>query len=302
MLRIITEAFCARPALDPPADALGDTLADIEGYLSDQIGIIASDAAGDIGCLFLALDAQASPPTGMLSRVSVLPSQRQHGIATQLVQAAAGLAQEAGMRRLQLVARRELPSVIRWWLSHGFEIVAELDAQRVLIAVDLPASVRVPSAAAMRELGARLTQLLRPGDLIIASGELGSGKTTLAQGLGAGLRVAGPIISPTFVLSRIHPARDGGVQLVHVDAYRLGSAAELDDLDLDASLADSVTFVEWGTGLADQLASDRLEIHIDRSGDPDDETRIVRLGGIGPRWAGADLWGFVEQFDGRWEQ
>ena len=98
------------------------------------------------------------------------------------------------------------------------------------------------------------------------------------------------------MLSRIHPGVDGGVQLVHVDAYRLGSAAELDDLDLDATLADSVTLVEWGTGLADQLAGDRLEIHIDRSGDPDDETRTVRLTGIGPRWAEVDLWKFVDQF------
>ena len=81
MLHIITESFRARPALNPPADALGDTLADVEHYLSDQIGIIASDDTGDIGCLFLALDAHASPPTGMLLRVSVLPGQRQHGIA-----------------------------------------------------------------------------------------------------------------------------------------------------------------------------------------------------------------------------
>lgn len=296
MLHIITESFRARPALNPPADALGDTLADVEHYLSDQIGIIASDDTGDIGCLFLALNAHASPPTGMLLRVSVLPGQRQHGIATQMVRAAAGLAQQAGMRRLQLVARRELPSVIRWWQGHGFEIVEELDATRVLIDIDLPASLRVPTAAAMRAFGARLAELLRPGDLIVASGELGSGKTTLAQGMGAGLRVAGPITSPTFVLSRIHPGVDGGVQLVHVDAYRLGSAAELDDLDLDATLADSVTLVEWGTGLADQLAGDRLEIHIDRSGDPDDETRTVRLTGIGPRWAEVDLWKFVDQF------
>lgn len=301
MLRILTRAFRARPALDPPADALSDTLADVQRRIAQGVGIVASDHTGDIGCLFLALDPDADPPTGLLTRVSVLPGVRLHGVATTMVRAAAALAADAGMRRLQLIARRELPTVVDWWFGHGFQIARAIDDHRWLLTIDLPARLEVPTAEAMRELGVGLAALLRPGDLVIAGGELGAGKTTLTQGLGAGMQVEGPITSPTFVLSRIHRARHGGPQLVHVDAYRLGSAAELDDLDLDASLADSVTLVEWGAGVADQLAGDRLEIYIDRTGMPGDETRIVRLSGIGPRWAPVDLWSFAQQFTARQE-
>ncbi|QIK73774.1 tRNA (adenosine(37)-N6)-threonylcarbamoyltransferase complex ATPase subunit type 1 TsaE [Propioniciclava coleopterorum] len=147
----------------------------------------------------------------------------------------------------------------------------------------------------MRTLGRRLAGLLRAGDLIIASGELGAGKTTFTQGLGAGLDVDGPIISPTFVLARIHPPRTGGPTLVHVDAYRLGDAAELEDLDLEESLADSVTLVEWGTGVAEGLASDRLDVDIRRGTDPDDETRWVFVTPHGDRWDRARLAAALEE-------
>ena len=100
---------------------------------------------------------------------------------------------------------------------------------------------------------------------MIASGDLGAGKTTLTQGIGRGLDSEGAVISPTFVLSRIHPSRSRRPALVHVDAYRLGSAEELDDLDLDATAGDAVTVVEWGAGLAEGLADHRLEIDIRRS-------------------------------------
>ncbi len=104
---------------------------------------------------------------------------------------------------------------------------------------------------------------------MLACGELGAGKTALTQGIGAGLDVEGAVISPTFVLSRVHRSRSGGPTLVHVDAYRLADLAEVEDLDLEASLADSVTVVEWGEGKAEQLADDRLDIVIVRSSDPD---------------------------------
>ncbi|ASU85619.1 tRNA (adenosine(37)-N6)-threonylcarbamoyltransferase complex ATPase subunit type 1 TsaE [Nocardiopsis gilva YIM 90087] len=144
------------------------------------------------------------------------------------------------------------------------------------------ALVTAETDASMRTLGKRISGLLRPGDLLIMSGPLGAGKTTLTQGIAEGLNVRGPITSPTFVIARVHPSLDGGPALVHADAYRLGSAAEVDDLDLDASLADSVTIVEWGEGVAEELSDDRLEISIDRL--PND-ARTVRLTGIGPRWA-----------------
>ncbi len=139
--------------------------------------------------------------------------------------------------------------------------------------------------------GERLASLLRAGDLVLLTGELGAGKTTLARGIGAGLGVRGPVTSPTFVIARIHPSLVGGPLLVHVDAYRLGGLAELDDLDLDASLEEAVTLVEWGHGLAEQLAADRVEVVLTRSADDDPlaQGRTATLATHGPRWAGVDL-------------
>lgn len=146
--------------------------------------------------------------------------------------------------------------------------------------------IEVPTAAAMRDLGAELAGILRAGDVVLLSGPLGAGKTTLAQGIGRGLQVRGQVASPTFVLARVHLPFGDGPPLVHVDAYRLGGPAELDDLDLDADLASSVTVVEWGGGIAEPLADDRLEIDIDRDAgvEWDDETRAVRIRLVGARW------------------
>ncbi|WP_285564100.1 tRNA (adenosine(37)-N6)-threonylcarbamoyltransferase complex ATPase subunit type 1 TsaE [Actinomadura rubrobrunea] len=135
----------------------------------------------------------------------------------------------------------------------------------------------------MRELGLRLAGALRAGDLLVLTGDLGAGKTTLTQGIAEGLKVRGPITSPTFVIARVHPPLAGGPPLVHVDAYRLNGFAELDDLDLDAEIGESVTVVEWGEGLAEGLAEDRLEIVISR--DADAEERLVTITGVGARWA-----------------
>lgn len=286
LLEIVRTAFAARRPVVPPADALSDTLASITARLADQIGILATLDGVAAGCLFLSFEPAGA---GMVHRVSVLPQARLAGVAQAMIRAAADLCLDAGMRRLQLVARRELPDLIAWWGGHGFEVVAELDDHRLLMSTQLPARVVVPTAAAMHELGARLAGMLQPGDLIVAAGELGAGKTTLTQGLGAGLQVSGAVTSPTFVLSRVHRAA-AGPTLVHVDAYRLGSAAELEDLDLDASLAESITLVEWGSGLAEGLADSRLEIEIERSAEAGDETRLVTLRGVGPRWQDIDLW------------
>ncbi|MFI6792840.1 tRNA (adenosine(37)-N6)-threonylcarbamoyltransferase complex ATPase subunit type 1 TsaE [Nonomuraea sp. NPDC050383] len=143
---------------------------------------------------------------------------------------------------------------------------------------------RLPTADDMRAYGARLAARLRPGDLVVLSGPLGAGKTTLVQGIAEGLKVRGPITSPTFVIARVHPSLGQGPPLVHADAYRLGGDLEVDDLDLDASLEDSVTVVEWGEGLVEGLSEDRLEIHIDR--ESGDDARLVTLRGVGARWSG----------------
>ncbi len=136
--------------------------------------------------------------------------------------------------------------------------------------------------------GRALAKRLRAGDMVVLTGPLGAGKTMLAQGIGAGLGVAGDVTSPTFVIARVHrpdPARGGRVPMVHADAYRLGAGAdpraEVDDLDLDASLEDSVTLVEWGEGMVEQLTDAYLEVRIDRL---DDDNRLVELVGHGGEW------------------
>ena len=133
--------------------------------------------------------------------------------------------------------------------------------------------------AATQAFGRRLGPLLRGGDVLVLTGDLGAGKTTLTQAIGEGLGVRGPVTSPTFVIARVHPSLVGGPDLVHVDAYRLGSVIELDDLDLDADLDHSVTVVEWGAGLAEQLSDERLEIILCGDGE-----RTARIIGVGDRW------------------
>jgi len=143
--------------------------------------------------------------------------------------------------------------------------------------------VVLPDVDDTRALGRALGRMLRAGDLVVLTGGLGAGETTLAQGIGEGVGVRGPVTSPTFVIARVHPSTVGGPALVHVDAYRLGGALELDDLDLDASVDDSVTVVEWGHGLAEDLSENRLEVVLDV--DTTTEERTATVTGIGGRWA-----------------
>ena len=137
----------------------------------------------------------------------------------------------------------------------------------------------LPAPEDTHALGRALAQVMRAGDLVVLVGPLGAGKTALTQGIGAGLGVREPVTSPTFVISRVH--RDGRVPLVHVDAYRLGSVADVDDLDLDVTVADSVTVVEWGQGLVERLTDEHLEVRLERR---DDEVRTAVLVPHGPSW------------------
>ena len=173
--------------------------------------------------------------------------------------------------------------------------------------------LKVTTAEQTHALGAALGGVLEAGDLVVLTGELGAGKTTFTQGLGEGLGVRAGIISPTFVLVRIHPnlpdgPRPGGPDLVHVDAYRLESAAEIDDIDLENTMDSSVTVVEWGRDRVEHLSDSRLEVDLHRSvgsvgvsatnvsdsgtvldfdTDDDDEPRTIVFRGFGPRWAEA---------------
>ena len=152
------------------------------------------------------------------------------------------------------------------------------------------------SADELVALGRDLAPLLSRGDVLILDGPLGAGKTTFARGIGEGLSVRGPITSPTFVIARVHPALNGGPSLVHVDAYRLESLEDVDSLDLDASLDESVTVVEWGVGRVEQLADSYLLIRLGRpmpstleTGSQqlevgEDEERSLHWLAIGPNW------------------
>ncbi len=154
-------------------------------------------------------------------------------------------------------------------------------------------AVEVPEADDMRALGAVLGSLLRGGDLLMLDGPLGAGKTTLTQGIAAGMNVLGRVSSPTFVIAAVHNAQGEGPDLVHVDAYRLTSLEELDALDLDASLEDSATVIEWGEGKAEVLTADRLTLTIIRPEGsfagariedlPSEATRTVRMRASGER-------------------
>ena len=153
------------------------------------------------------------------------------------------------------------------------------------------AELLVATGEAMESLGERIGAVLGAGDVVLLSGELGAGKTTLTRGIGRGMGVRGPVSSPTFVLARVHPSLSGaGPALVHVDAYRLGAPVELLDLDLDFESA--AVIVEWGDGMLDDVATSWLRIRIDRdtgagaAGDDfdGDAPRRVRLEGHGDRW------------------
>ena len=142
----------------------------------------------------------------------------------------------------------------------------------------------IANPEAMHELGIRIAAELRAGDLVLLNGPLGAGKTTLTRGIGEGLGAQGTIQSPTFVLARTHKTTLGP-KLVHVDAYRLGSAMELDDLDID--FPNSIVVVEWARNYVDGVAESWLSVDIDRTSE--DEHRVLMIEGFGARWQGVEI-------------
>ena len=145
---------------------------------------------------------------------------------------------------------------------------------------------QIDTAEAMHEFGLALGRSLRPGDLVVLTGPLGAGKTTMTRGVGEALGCIGTVSSPTFVIARTHKRENAQTPLVHVDAYRLGGPAELDDLDID--FANSITLIEWGRGLTDGIAESWLDLEIERDHSGETETRSLTLIGHGPRWADFD--------------
>ena len=278
---VIHRAFAGRPVLDPPATALDETADSVGKVLAEHGGLLAVHAGEPVGALLFADHG------GLLGlrRVGVVADARQHGVARMLAQTAAAVAGTRGKRGLDLEARAELPSTIAFWQKHGY-VEVERDGPRLRMLHLLPLRLTLPTPADTRGVGERLAAVLRTGDLLILTGDLGAGKTTLTQGLGAGLGVRGTVTSPTFVIARVHPSQAQGPDLVHVDAYRLGDAAELDDLDLDTDLDTAVTVVEWGSGLAETLSSDRLELRLERAAD---DVRTITVTPVGGRWEDVDL-------------
>jgi tRNA threonylcarbamoyladenosine biosynthesis protein TsaE len=290
MVEVIHSAFDARPPVDPPSDADAETAETVAASLRRGSGIFAQVGDRPAGVIVMLPGADG---VVRFTRVSVHPELQRHGIASAMVAAAEELAAIRGFERVELLARAEFGEFIAFWQHRGF-VVDRAVPHGVILTKRLPLAITVPTSEAMVRLGERLAQLLERGDVILAAGDLGAGKTTLTKGIGRGLGSEGPIISPTFVLSRIHPSSTGRPTLMHVDAYRLSTASELDDLDLDAAVPDSITVVEWGQGIAEGLAEDRLEIDVwtspaDLSATGDGSERVVTVRPVGARWRGADL-------------
>ncbi len=153
--------------------------------------------------------------------------------------------------------------------------------------VEVLAKLTIETAEQMHELGIKIAKTLNAGDLVILTGPLGAGKTTFTRGLGEGLKVVGNVSSPTFVIARTHKREGSSIPLVHVDAYRLSSPEEFDDLDIDTE--QSIVLVEWGRGFADDLLDSWAEIEIERDHSGVSEERTVTITGFGDSWENREL-------------
>ncbi len=149
------------------------------------------------------------------------------------------------------------------------------------------AKFSVATPEAMNDFGLKIAKVLKAGDLVILTGPLGAGKTTFTRGVGEGLRAIGNVSSPTFVIARTHKRENSDVPLVHVDAYRLTSVHEFDDLDID--IERSIVLVEWGRGFAEDLAESWLDIEIERDHTGESDVRAVTVTGVGERWENEDV-------------
>ncbi|QWC86078.1 tRNA (adenosine(37)-N6)-threonylcarbamoyltransferase complex ATPase subunit type 1 TsaE [Nocardioidaceae bacterium] len=330
VFEVIRAAFSARPAVDPPPPALVEGLEVVRARLDESGGLIARQDGRTVGALLFNDHGRLLS----LERVSVHPGVQGGGVAGRLTRAAASHARLNGYEGMHIVARADLPQTVAFWRRQLYNVTGRTGpflSMTRLFAVE----VTTHTAEETRRLGRRLAWRLLPGDLVILTGDLGAGKTTFTQGLGEGLRVRGQVTSPTFVISREHRASGDGPSLVHVDAYRLGGAPELDDLDLDTRFDEAVTVVEWGEGVAEDLADARLEIsitrwrgdtrpHAHRGSTPsapsaegrlgptedhpdavdltaeetfDDEPRRFRINPVGDRWIGAGLAALVRSIE-----
>lgn len=294
---VIHRSFGARDPLDPPSTALDETEESVAEVLSTSGGLLVERRDKPMGAL---LFDESRPGLLGLRRVSVDPDIQARGVASAMVGVAEDTAEERGMDGIWLHVRIELPLTVQFWTRRLYYPVSQRGTT-IELGKTLWLAREVHTPEETQSLAGRLATLLRAGDVLVLSGGLGAGKTTFTQGLGEGLGVRGPITSPTFVVARTHPSLVQGPPLVHVDAYRLGAATEIDDIDLDATVEDSITVVEWGEGMAEQLSDSWLEIRLEnrlaRSTDPlgtavdgsHDDTRVITVRPHGPRWVGVPL-------------
>jgi len=340
VLAVIRVSFGARRRLDPPSTASDETVESVRAALAESGGILVERRGKPIGAMIF---DESRPGQLGFRRVSVDPSHQDRGVASAMVGVAEDTAEERGYDSIWLQVREELAENVEFWSRRRF-IPVRRDGHMLEFGKTLWVARELPRAEHTREFGRAISSLLRAGDVVVLSGDLGAGKTTLTQGIGDGLGVRGPVTSPTFVLARSHPPLDDGPALVHVDAYRLrgdvgasghvhdaGASArlELDDLDLDTALDESVTVVEWGDGLAEDLAESWLEVRLERRAgnvmdpvetivddDPADgeDMRVAVVKPHGPRWVWTSLRstlldrdpgrpvGLTEHPDGPWSE
>ncbi|WP_019143590.1 tRNA (adenosine(37)-N6)-threonylcarbamoyltransferase complex ATPase subunit type 1 TsaE [Aeromicrobium massiliense] len=298
MADVIRRSFGARPVLDPPSSATDETAESVRASIETSGGLLALRRGRPVGAL---LYDETRPGLLGLRRVSVDPDVQARGIASALVGVAEDTAEERGKDGVWIHVREELPATVRFWRQRRYETVGQ-EGPLLVLGKTLWLSRELPDAESTQRFAGTLAGLLQAGDVLVMTGGLGAGKTTFTQGLGEALGVRGPITSPTFVIARHHPSLVGGPALVHVDAYRLEGALELDDLDLDTSVEEAVTVVEWGEGMAEHLADSWLEVRLERrlpreddplgtavEHDGGDDTRVVTVRPHGPRWVGVPL-------------
>jgi tRNA threonylcarbamoyladenosine biosynthesis protein TsaE len=140
-------------------------------------------------------------------------------------------------------------------------------------------TLRAATPGATRKLGERIGRLLRAGDVVLLSGELGAGKTVLAQGIGRGLGVTDPIKSSSFVIMNEY---DGAsLRLYHADLYRLEDPAQVAELALEELASAGVLVVEWPERAPGELPPDHLIVHLAYDGA---KARIIEIEGAGPRY------------------
>lgn len=299
MVEVMHEALSAHPLLVACGAPAKETIDSVADAVSGAGGLICRVGGACTGAVIFGSAEQSFS----LRRVSVAPRFRNRAIASALVSAAEDVASRRGYDDVLALTVAELPSTVEFWRRHGYAVVAREDSH-LTVGRALPVQLSASDTAATRAVGRRLAGVLRAGDVVILSGELGAGKTTFTQGVGAGLDVRGDVTSPTFVISRVHPSLAGGPPLVHVDAYRLNGTVDLDDLDLDTTTETAVTVVEWGEGFAEALADDRLLVRLERSrgsavssGEESDvyseessnETRTISVEPVGARWVGTSF-------------